>query len=507
MKLLRVFFLAGCLLSAICALSQKIVYSEFNHDENRRMTFEVIGKISGNFLVYKNYRGKSFVSVYDNDMKQIVKEEQDFIPNERLINIDFYAYPDHAFMIYEYQKKNVVHCNAVKIDGMGKKISDIIELDTSHIGFAGNNKIYSTVISEDKSHLMVFKVNSRNKLRYVLTTLLLDKELALQKRNTMVIPMEERNDYVGEFNVDNEGDFVFAKFARNNNDNVTKTQLLWKPALSDSIKIINPGLDKIYLDELFIKVDNANKRYFLTSFYYKQKRGNIDGFYFYVFDKVTQKAAMENAVSFSDDLRNEAKGSGMAPRMAFNDFFIRNLILKKDGGFIIGSESYYTTSRMGNWNRWDYLYGSPYSSGLDYYTYSPYYNNVYWRNRYNNQAVRYHADNIVLLSFDPAGNMKWGNVIHKEQFDDESEDQLSFQVMNTGGQLHFLFNQDEKRTRLLNDYVLSADGLLNRNPTLKNLDRNYEFLPKFGKQVSSRQLVIPCYYRNYICFAKIEYNP
>jgi len=79
-------------------------------------------------------------------------------------------------------------------------------------------------------------------------------------------------------------------------------------------------------------------------------------------------------------------------------------------------------------------------------------------------------------------------------------------MANTGSQIHYLFNVDERRALLLNDYTLSPGGELNHNPTLKNLDRGFEFLPKYGKQVSSYQLIIPCYYRNYICFAKIEFN-
>ncbi|MDB5252492.1 MAG: hypothetical protein JWP27_1661, partial [Flaviaesturariibacter sp.] len=369
----------------------------------------------------------------------------------------------------------------------------------------GSNKIYSTLASEDKGRIMLFKVNSRNKSNYVLTTVLFDRDLALQKRTRANIGMEERNDYLGEFSIDNEGDFVFSKFTRSNNDNIGKAVLFYKPAQSDSFLVTDLGLNKIFLDEIHIKVDNPNKRYFLTSFYYKQKRGNIDGFYFYVWDKTTQRTALENSVSFSDELRGEARGQ-MSAKMAFNDNFINQIIIKKDGGFIIGSETYYTVSRLNSWNRYDYIYGSPYSYGMDYYSYSPYYNNVYWRNRYNSQPTRYHADNVTLLSFDKTGKIEWSNVIHKDQVSDESDDMLSYQVMNTGGQLHLLFNQAEKRANLLNDYVLTPGGQVNRNPTLKNLDRDYEFLPKFGKQVSSRQMIVPCYYRNYICFAKIEYN-
>jgi len=192
--------------------------------------------------------------------------------------------------------------------------------------------------------------------------------------------------------------------------------------------------------------------------------------------------------------------------MAFNDYFIRNVIIRRDGGFIISSESYYTSSRYNNWNRWDYLYGSPYYSSFDNYYYSPYYSNYWWGNRYNNQSVRYHADNIVILSFDKNGKLEWNNVLAKEQFDDQTDDLISFQLMNTGGQIHFLFNQLERRSNLLNDYSVSPSGQMVHNPTLKNLDKGYEFMPKYGKQVSARQMIIPCQYHNELCFAKIEYN-
>jgi hypothetical protein len=503
----RLLFIVTC----VCVLghivsAQKIIYSEPDRDDNRRMNFEVVGKIDGNFLIYKFYRNKSWVTLLDNDMKEVSKVTQDYMPEDRLINVDFFPYSEFFYAIYQYQKRNVVYCEAVKINGQGKKISDIITLDTTHIGFAANNRIYSVITSEDKSKLMVFKINSRNKQKYLVTTNLFDENLHLQKRSSIVMPMEERNEYLDEFYVDNDGDFVFTKFYRGNNDAISNASLVIKYAQADSFFVNNLNIDKKFLDELHIKIDNYNKHYFLTSFYYKERRSNIEGFYFYVWDKAAGKPLMENSVSFSDELRRDAKGESNT-KTAFNDYFIRNIILKKDGGFIISSEAYYTTSRYNSWNRWDYLYGSPFYSPYDYYYYSPYYNNFWYRSRYynNSQNMRYHADNIVLLSFDKDGKLLWNNVIAKEQFDDENDDMISYQIMNTGGQLHFLFNMEEHRINLLNDYTLSPGGEINRNPTLKNLDKGYEFMAKYGKQVSSNQIIIPCVYRNSICFAKIEY--
>lgn len=488
------------------SFSQKIVYSEPDRDDSRRINFEIIGKVSGNFLIYKNIRNKNYITVYNNEMQEVSREEQDYMPGDRLINTDFFAYNDFAYMVYEYQKKSVVYCDAVKIDGNGKKASEITQLDSTHIGFGGNSKIYSTITSENKSKLLLFKINSRNRSKFLITTLLFDDNLSLLKRSRFGMDMDDHNDYLDEFNVDNEGDLIFAKYNRPANETVTDVSMIWKPANSDSVVFTSIPMDKIFLDELHVKVDNTNRRYFLTSFYYKQKHGNIDGFYFYVWDKETQKPVLQNTVTLSDELRKEAKGDANV-KTAFNDYFIRNVIIKKDGGFIINAEAYYTTSRYNNWNRWNYMYGMPLSS-YDYYSaYNPYYSNWYWRSRYDNmQAVRYHADNITVLSFDKEGKPEWSGVIHKEQFDDESDDRVSYDMVNTGNQIHYIFNLDEKRALLLNDFTLSPDGQINHNPTLKNLDRGYEFLPKYGKQVSSHQLIIPCYFRNYICFAKIDFN-
>ena len=501
------YLLTFCLLTfATSVFAQKIVYSQPGDDDTRRMNFEVIGKVSGNFLIYKNTRGKSFISIYDNNMEEVNKVEQEYIPDDRLINVDFFPYNDFSYIIYQYQKKNIVYCNAVKVNGSGKRISDVITLDTTKLGFAANNKIYSTISNENKSKLMVFKINSKNKSKFLITTLLFDNELALQKRSQFVMPMDEHDDDLDEFNLDNDGDLVFTRFTRNNNETINSATLFWKQAAVDTVNAIAIPMEKILLDEIHIKVDNPNKRYFLTSFYYTKKRGNIEGFYFYVWDKQTRQPVLQNAVALGDDLRNDAKGDANT-KMAFNDYFVRNVVIKKDGGFIINTEAYYTTSRNGNWNRWNYLYGYPMGS-YDYYsTYSPLYNSWYWRDRYNNyQNVRRHADNVTILSFDNTGKLQWSGVIHKEQFDDESDDRISYLMANTGSQIHYLFNVDERRALLLNDYTLSPGGELNHNPTLKNLDRGYEFLPKYGKQVSANQLIIPCYYRNYICFAKVEFN-
>src|SRR3954467_6867698 len=97
---LFLFFLFG--VPFLSASAQKIVYSEPERDDSRRMNFEIIGKVSGNFLIYKNVRNKNFIAVYNNQMEQTSKEELDYIPDDRLINVDFFPYYDFSYMIFQY---------------------------------------------------------------------------------------------------------------------------------------------------------------------------------------------------------------------------------------------------------------------------------------------------------------------------------------------------------------------------------------------------------------------
>jgi len=457
MKKLAKFFAFGAILAISLfheqSFGQRIIYSDPEKDDNRRLNFEIIGRVGGNFLVFKNNRSRSWITVMDEEMMVTGKEELGYLPNaDKTINVDFFAYPEHVWMIYQFERRNVVYCVAAKLDRLGKRVGDLIELDTTHVGFAS-----------------------------------------------------DRNEQLGDIEVDNEGSLVLTRFQRTFNDNIAKASLLFLKAGVDTLMEHPLSIEGNWLDNLQLKIDNFNKRYILTSLYSRERRGGIDGYYFLVYDKARSVAAVERLHTFTDEVRQEAKGNATT-KTAFNDYFIRHLITRRDGGVLVGSESYYTTSRANTWNRWDYLYGSP-MWGMNNFYVSPYSNRMWWGSMpRNQQAVRYHADNVLIQSFSSSGELEWSYVINKTQFDDETDDLLSFQLMNTGGELHVLYNQQERRDKLLNDISVRSNGQATRNPALKNLDNGHQFMPSRGKQVSSRIMIIPTVYRGYICFAKVEYN-
>ncbi len=486
--------------------AQSIAYSEPDGGDFRQSDFEILGKLSNNILIFKNLRSSYAITVYDINMKEKEKVKLDFLP-DKIINPDFIAYPDFLYMFYQYQKKNIVYAMAAKLDANAKIVGEPITMDTTEISFLASNKIYTAINCDNKQKIGLFKINSKNDDAFLVTTLLFDNSLNKIEKDYLNVPMPDRHDYLTEFQLGNTGEIVFLRaIQETENDQVERMELLIKAMGQQEIKTFKINTGKINLDDVRLKVDNFNNSYIITSLYSKTKRGNIDGLFTAIWDKKSEVLKATNVVEFDENLRNEARGDNSS-KSAFNDFFIKHFIVRKDGGFLLAAESLFTSGRSGGFNRFDNMYGSPFLQPMDYYMLPYGYSYGSPWGRYNNmgQTIRYNAQNIMVLSLDSTGKLSWQDVISKNQYDDETDALISYSVLNTGGQLHFIFNQPERRIQLLTSNTISPSGEITRNPTLRNLSSGYEIMARYGKQTGSRQIIFPCIYRNYLCFARLDF--
>lgn len=502
---LFIFLLAVMPVAALC---QKVTYSDFEHEDNRDINFEIIGKMKGGLVVYKNVRRwQHKINVFGDDMKIAKTVKLDFVP-EKTFNLDFVVYADYFWMIYQYQKRNTLYCMAAKMDANAQIIGEPVQIDTTQIPFLSDNKIYTTIYSEDRQKIMVFKMPKKND-RYSLVTMLFNSDMKMvRERTRQDLELDERRDNYSNFMLDNEGTLVFTKDVRSTyRENSSALDFFYKPFASDTFTVRKVEIGKNYIDEVRIKIDNLNKRYILNSFYYKKNRGSIDGLFTYIWDKTADSAAIQSFMPVSDEVRAEAKRNGQL-RFALDDYFIRQVFAKKDGGFLLTAEDYSTqrTGNAGGWNRWDYFNNSYYSPFYNnsYYYYNPYTGFYRPFNSFGNQNTRYFYSNILLLSYDKNANLLWSRVIQKDQFDDDNDNFLSFSTFNNGGEINFLFNDDKNRNQIIANHSVAGNGTVTRKPTLKSQERGYRFMPKLSKQVGSSQLIIPCEYRGYICFARID---
>ena len=495
--------------------AQKITYSEPERDDVRSVDFDIIGKINNHYLVYKQIRSAHYISIYDTEMKVADKVKMNFLP-DKLINTDLITYKDFFYFIYQYQKKNIVYCMAASINGDGDIIGEPVTLDTTAISFFASNKIYNILYSEDKQRIGVYKINSKDESKYVFTCSIFDGSLNLIAKNRTFIPMQPHNDFLTEFSLDNDGWMTFVKAsgsaANSDEGTIQYISLMVKKPGSDSISSYAADLSKIYLDDIRIKVDNINKHVLIAAFYSTQKRGDIQGLYCTLWSRNADSMIATKEFVFNNELKSNAKSQGSS-RAAFDDYFLQSIVMRKDGGFVILSESAYSSNRGVYSNRYNnlYGYGNPYWYNSNSYLYGNPYGYTYypWMNPYGygypGQLTRYYADNIAVISFDSTANMEWASIIPKSQFDDNTDNFIGYGTYVTSGQINFLFNQFTKRTLLLQAESVNTEGKVTLTPTLKELDKGYQFMPRYVKQISSHEVLVPCNYRNYLCFAKIEF--
>src|SRR5579862_8994762 len=129
-KVFSVLAFISMAMSPYLTMSQRIVYSEPEKDDGRRTNFDIIGKIGGNVLVFKNNRSDNAISVYNPDMKLLDRVHLDM--PAAYTDVYFIPYPDYCYMVYEYQHKNIVHLTMVKLDGNARRLNEPVDLDTTH---------------------------------------------------------------------------------------------------------------------------------------------------------------------------------------------------------------------------------------------------------------------------------------------------------------------------------------------------------------------------------------
>lgn len=485
--------------------AQKITYSVVHSNEGSATTdFDILGKVGPNYLVFKDIGWRSILQVFDKDMNELSNERLKFMP-DKVVNVDFITYPDHFLMIYQFQRNNILYCNVVKMDGHGKKLETEYTLDTVRIGSKSPNGVYNCIYSEDKKRILIYKMQEKDNKLYLATKLYV-ANLQMLDSTRFVFDYNDRKEIYSPFQLANDGSFCFTKEIKTGaRENFSRIEVVeYRPNNTD-FTTIPIDLQKNYIDDINVKIDNLNNNYLINAFYYPEKKSSsIAGLFSAVISRSTG-GVRTYINTFSDSLRSVMTGTNQF-RFAFDNLFLQNIFLKRDGSFILVAEDFSTQSIGGYrpWNRWDYLYNNPYSY-YDYnYMYSPYYR--YDRfNTFNNSSTRFYYDKALVLSVDNNLKLNWNNIILKSQVADDDDSYLSFGTMNAGAQIHFLYIEKDRNAQLVQNHSISPYGNFYRYPTIKAGEAGYNFMPRLLKQVGAKTIIMPCVHRGNLAFAKIDF--
>ncbi len=500
------------------------------------MNFEVLGKSGDNYLIYKEVGGKHHISEYGSNMQLLKNTPIQILPERNnLLDISFIELNDRFVLLYQYQEGDIVYLAAAPVETNGTITTEPVVLDTTQISYKTENKIYSILSSNDNGKVLAFKVNKGDRSLFRFTTLLFHDNINQPVvKSQFSLPMEYKGDYLAGYSISNSGDFAFVKYHRENDGNISEASFIKKPSDTNEYKEQPLNVKGIYLDDIKVMPDDTNERFLITSFYSTKKRGNIDGIYTSAVTNTSGDMAFEKNTPLGEELKKKVGGKRNTSK-AFNDFFINNIMVHKNGSFSVSAEALYNTE---NWDRWGFWVGDPYWGGgfgwgmpgvwgvwglnwgwgwgwnrwggwWPYSYYAPLFYRSYWWGGWGSGwmgggSQRFNAGNMAILSFDNEGNKSWDNVILKSQSQDNTDGSISYQVLPGNDEMRFLINKFEKISSLVN-IVISNDGVMQEGSSIKAQNKKIDFMPKYGKQTGSAEMIIPYAYKKNIAFAKLEF--
>lgn len=507
MKIVFAYILTLLILSN-CAFGQTITYSTILRADTKNMRFEILGRFAENIIVYKNINKSNRLAVYDNNMALKETIKLDYV-SDNSINIDFIKYPDSAILFWQYEKGSITYCKAAKINGDGKLIGDVKFIDSTKVNFFGNKVMYTLTWSEDKSKILMYKTISRNDT-YTLVTKIYNDKFELQDSTRGNYDFNNNRESFTDLQIANNGNFIFCKLKENSREEYINTlEVHVKKYKENTLKIVNVPLADQLIQAPAVKIDNVNSFYLLSSFLYKKNRGTIEGLMQATIDNTDIKLSQKENTLFADSIIANLSGKPDWNN-AFDNFILKNIILKKDGGFVLMAEEFIKQRRFGN--NFDNRFNNGFNNGTffgnpnDFYLFNRGFNGYYRQfDDVNGRDITYNYNDIIVAVFSKTLQLQHATVINKTASDVETDNYLSFANMVGGGEINFLFLQKDNNRQVLSRHALQANGSITRYPTVKSREAGYEFMPRLSRQTGLRQMIIPCLSKNSIAFAKIDF--
>lgn len=474
------------LFSVICTFTlqaQEVIYSKYDKFDYRTGEFSVVGKAGKKLYVYRGSAEGYYIDAYDPSMERLATVILDFMP-KRTFGTRFITYNDKMIVLYQESARNEVVQYAAMLDVDGRLKKGPVEIDRVSTAFLGGRSgLYSYAISPDKEQIIVYGANTK---RIMLDARIIWLDTALQKQSVSEIRFEADNDVAfGNAIADNSGKFFLPAYTPfGSRDYADRVWMLSASVGATAFNSAELPIGEMYASGTYMELAKSADRIYVGGFYSDRKNGHFEGIIYTYYDVATNEFRDYKAIPFSDRLRN---GSGERnKKRAFNDYRVRQLIVRNDGGFVMIAEDFYVTIR------------NNYNQGFGYYS---------WYYPTMSSSVReYTYGDIIAISCNGDGKPEWAKFIRKYQYSQEDGGLFSsYALVNTGGSLGFLYNDFNLNKSRIQVASINSMGEVNVATLRKTGDNPPDWLPKSGMQVSANEFVAPCLKRNEICFAKVVF--
>jgi hypothetical protein len=534
-------FIAFILLGLQGVTAQSYVMSGIEKTDKDQIQYEVLGKVDGRYWIYKNNDGIATIAQYNDQMQLVQQNDLVFLP-KKLNAIEFITKSNRVYAFYQYQAATTVYAMVAELDEKGQPVGMPVIVDTAEkIRPGSGTKVFNLIESQDRSKLLFFSVNTTNPASIKIKTMALTTPFSLLNEATISINAQNKKSNLSDFALDNKGNLFCLRNVDQSNT-APVVSLLYMAA--DGSEVIETPIvnNSLVLDDIRLKINNANGTVLVNSFYASEKKGNIEGMYTFIWDIASKQNSVSNASRFTDALR-DAVTDKRNLKLAFNHFYVDQVQPNADGGFTIIAEAATTSSNRNAFSRWDYFWGGPFynpfmfsywNRPFGFYPWArlgwgmmgpwgfgggwgwggfggwgmmgPWGWNNWMMNPFANfgyPSVTYSAGKVAILNFDAKANIQSVKTIDKQQSDLNVDQFIGYGEINNAEGINFLYYQKSKGVRQLVHQQLNASGaIVKGNPIMIN-EKQVEWMPRSLKQVGEKEAILPYQSKGKLGFAKI----
>lgn len=467
---------------------------------------EIFGSDESGFYIIKQSSSKKQLAIIEQYDINMTKKRECSIPNNKdhqNMKYEFTLNLDCSFYIFSSTpnkkiKKNQLFVQTIKKNTLtsNNDIRLIAEIDYSN-NKGWNASDFNYKFSSDSSKVLIFydlpyKKGEPKKIGFHIFDNLINgiwsKETAL--------PNFKNFTYLNDYILDNKGNvYILAKVYENQekrervNHNFKIIAYKYK---EEDFTIYNINSEGKFLSDMKITIGNDNN-IICVGLYSKRYTSSTDGCYFFKIDNNSMEMITKSFTEFNADFFQKFIFNWDIDKLntklkveKFDEIFkliFRDIIFKKDGGFIIIAESFYKEKESTN------------TTTANTGSYSRYYTN-------------YKYLDIIALNMSSNGELIWNKGIEKFQVtSDDKGIYSSFSLSSSSDKLYFIFNDNidnlnkkKKNTKYgytgnnKNSYValviMDMDGYQKRKSLFTYKETGIIFKPNLCKQISNNQILI-----------------
>lgn len=426
--------------------------------------YDILPLSCGHTLIYHDRGSSHEFDVFDTDMRLLWNKALSFEKRNFQV-ICAVARDTTVHVYYQYRDEGILWTKVKAYSRYGE------EADTSQTLF--QEKIQTTdkvrfVVSEDKSKIGFFRPDGKNLQLWVIDhpsgKCMLSTTVSLRDFNF-------RTDFQ-KILVNNRGQvFVLGRKERLWSRAASQRLMLGKVLQENQFVTTGLNISEVEFAQADMQYDQVNNNIVIGGLV---SRGNADASGGYFSIQVAAEGIEEelyvNFQLFSQDFISEVYGKKISKSKEISSLFVKELIVRHDGGLVLISEVKKEFLRRAQ-------SAAPGRFG-DFYS--------------GRGFIDYYYEDIILISTYPDGQEHWKQFLYKKQFSQDDDGiYSSFFIFKTPSQIRFLYNDEIKNNNTVSEYAIDPLGHAERKSVLSTEYQNLKLRFKDAIQTGSSTLIVP----------------